>query len=680
MRNKKKEHRACCPRDCYDSCSFVVTLDSLGQISHVRGEKDHPVTRGFLCPRGAKEKAHLSRNRVLFPSINTKTGRERVSWEQAMAAVAGKIRETLENHGPGALLHLDYAGNGGLLSSYFPQRLWNALDFTGTDYAICNNSGLAAISLHYGKYYGIQPDEVVSRKLVVFWGFNSAVCAPHLWHRAREAQKKGALIVTVDPRFSETSQQSDFSLSINPGSDVALAYGIAREIIVSGTADTSFLSQHTEGFEAFREEAMKWPPERVARFCGTPIDAVMSLAEAYCERRPSATLIGIGMQKTLGGSESVRGLALIPPLLGLPRGFFFSNSSAHYIDYPSITGERQRAGEKRITSQVSLARGIRDGNFKFLFISTMNPAVTLPDSKAFLEGISREDVFTVVMETHHTLTSQHADVILPSAAHFEKDDLMIPWSHRFVRFSPKFLTPPGEGRTEVEVMRELAGLLGCREEWLFEDPLECLRNALSGAFVTGTFDDLLAGKLLELSTRGENEFQTPSGKLEFYSQEALRQGFSPLPRQPELKEQAFTLLNSAHRLYTHTQFQEVFGPIPPMVTLHPDDGMSHGIKEGDTVRLSNAQGSLVVKVTLSPGQRRGTLWIAHHAIDLEGNPLNTLTSTEPQEIGRGPTFNSTEIEQVSLQTMRFSPREERKTLELQEAQCKKRLKCQHRLS
>lgn len=640
-----REVRTVCPRDCYDTC-FMIAMVEGSRLVSVRGDPSNPVTRGFLCPRGAREVERVYRNRILYPHVRTgpKPGRRfrRASWSEALDLVAAALRRVLEEHGPGAVLHLEYAGNMGLLTWYFPQRLWYALGAARTDYSICSKSGHEAIGLHYGLSYGILPDELPGMRLVVFWGFNAAVSAIHIWSLALEAQRRGALIAVVDPRRSETVSRADLWLSPRPGSDVALAYGIANYLIERGHVDLSFVRQWVSGYEEFRREAAKWSLDRVGEVTGVEKGLIEELGEAYGVRKPSATMIGLGLQKSRWGAEAVRAVSLIPALLGLHRGFYYSNSRGWLVDLQYLTGEKLCGRRVRVVSQVALADHVERGEFKFIYVYNMNPLATLPGQRALRRGLLRGDVFLVVHDSHWAETAEYADVVLPAPTFLEKEDLVIPYSHCYVRVSRRAIPPLGESRDEVWVMRELARRLGVREEWVYEDPWAAVRRALSGA-LEGSSEDMLWGGTLKLRMRSRSEYQTPSGRIELYSARAAEAGLSPLPRQAKLEvpKSWFLLLNSATPRYTHTQFREVYGPIPPIVLVNPDDAAELGLEDGDRAALHNELGRVEVRVVVSSDVPRGVLWSPRQLIGLDGELQNSLVSTETQEIGGGPTFNST---------------------------------------
>jgi anaerobic selenocysteine-containing dehydrogenase len=382
--------------------------------------------------------------------------------------------------------------------------------------------------------------------------------------------------------------------------------------------------------------------ERVTRVEWRRIE---ELGEAYGTNRPSATMIGIGLQKCHQGADQVRAASFIPALLGQHRGFFYSNSQAFFVETGRLTGRSLTHNSPRIVQQVRLPEMVRRGEFNFVYVCGMNPALTLPHQYAFREGLSRDDVFLVVHDTHWTKTARYADVVLPAPTYLEKEDVVLPWTHRYVRHSHQVVSPVTNSRSEVWVMRELARRQQLKEDWLFEDPWVAVEVALEDAFEEGTLDSLRAGAMLELKRQPRNRYPTPSGKIEFYSSQAAANGWDPLPIQGPFRDtgDGFVMLTSATPKYTSTQFQEVYGAIPALVIVHPRDAEQLSITDGDIVAVGNDLGEVKLRVIASDSVREGTVWSPRQSEGLTGQPQNCLMSCEPQEIGGGPRFNSTTV-------------------------------------
>jgi anaerobic selenocysteine-containing dehydrogenase len=641
-----REVSTVCARDCYDTCALTVTLDDSGRIRGIKGDPRNPFTQGFTCPRGGRDHYRLHENRVAAPFVRRGDNLEQTDWETALNIVSERLSQTLDRHGAESVLFLNHAGNTGLLSEAFPSRLWNALGATQTDWALCSASGHTGLGLHYGDSYGIEPLELLSRKLIVFWGFNGAVSSPHIWSLARKARRtQGAQIVAVDPRESRTARDADLWVQPWPGSDIALAYGVMDYLIKKKYVDPDFLREWTQGFEELKEEAAQWDRDRVTEITGVGWNHIERLGEAYGKLRPSATMIGIGLQKNDSGADQVRAVALIPALLGLHRGFFYSNAHGLSIDQQRISGRLLTEKAPRIVQQVAVADLVKRGAFKFIYVSGMNPALTLPNQHAFREGLSKTDVFTVVHDSHWTKTAQHADVVLPAPTYLEKEDLVIPWSHRHLQYSHQVVPPVTDCRSEIWVMTEIASRLSLTEDWLFEDPWVAVEGALENAFEEGSFRSLRSGAMLKLKRKPQDSYPTPSGNIEFYSSQAVGRGVNALPTQAPLhtSQGDFVLLTSATPRFTSTQFQEVYGPIPAVVVINWQDAGRLGIEDADVVSLSNDRGEVKMTAMVSDAVREGVVWSPRQSEGLSGQPQNCLMSSEPQELGGGPRFNSTTV-------------------------------------
>jgi len=637
-----------CARDCPDACFMQAFIEN-GKIVRVKGDATHPLTAGFLCPRGLADPLRVySPERVLFAHTRThqKPGFyfQQVALPTAIEQVASRLADTVHRFGAEAVLYLDYAGNTGLLTSGYSQRLWNALGATRTDHALCSSSGHAALGLHYGLSYGLPPEELLQQKLIIFWGFNARVSANHLWALARRARKEnGAKIVVIDSRQSESAETADLWLSPYPGTDLALAFGLAQYFIENNRIHSEFIEQWTRGFSEFRETVAPWTLPQVAETTGIPLKSIELLAQYCGHRRPAAFMIGIGLQKNQAGAEIVRGVSLLPALLGYHRGFYYTNSRGRLVNWGYLTGETLTPKSPKIVSQVALAEQLAAGKFKYIFIQGMNPAHTLPHQEQVRAGLTRPDTFVVVLDTHRTTSADYADVLLPAATFFEKEDLILGDSHPYVRLSQRCIPPRADSQTEVWYTQALATALHLKEKWLFEDPLAAAQKTLENAFQAGAFEDLLNGSTLTLKSRPRHEYQTPSGKIEFYSQNALEQGFQPIPQfdPPVRKTDEFILLNSGVPKYLHTQFQEVYGPIPAIVWIALRDARRLQIQAGEIIEIYNQNGAVTARAQITTKIKAGLLWVPKLMTGLNQQPLNVLTAAKPQKIGAGPVFNST---------------------------------------
>lgn len=636
-----------CARDCPDACWLDVTVDK-DSIIKVEASTENPVTNGLTCPRAAGDPDRTkSIDRVLYPYIckdAPTTGFNKVSWDDAIELVTSKLRQTIEEHGRESVLLLDYAGNTGFITSGYSKRLWNALGVTMTDYTVCSASGHAAIYLHYGSSYGCQPQDLETKKTIVFWGFNAKTSSPHLWALATRARRvNDAEIVVVDPRESATAVASNLWMGPKPGTDVALAYGIAHYLITNDLVDLDFVKNHTHGYETYREEALKWTPERVEEVTGVSWEGVEEICKMLTENGPSVFMIGLGLNKSLTGAESCRAVSLLPALLGQHRGFFYTNSRGRYIGGDS-SGSGLTKRKPKVVSMISLGERLAAGEFKFVYVFGMNPAMTLPDSKNVIMGFQRPDVFLVVHDSHITETTDLADVVLPATTYLEKDDIYTSDSHPYVRIGRKAIWPVAESIDEYMLMKTMAEKLDVKEPWVYADPWVEMSEGFKDAFIDGSFSDLFKDRGLQLRHRPMDDYPTGTGKIEFESTSAP-EGVSPIPIQMEIPvaEGEVIMLNSAVPKYTHTQFTDVYGEIPCVAWINPDDVEEMGLDPKAKTTLYNDLGQLIVDLKPTNQVPRGVIWCPRELIDSEGNHQNSLSHGTPQLIGGGPMFNTVKV-------------------------------------
>jgi|GEM_PF-333822 anaerobic selenocysteine-containing dehydrogenase len=636
-----------CARDCPDACWLDVTVDN-DSIIKVDASTDNPVTNGLTCPRALGDPERTkSRDRVMYPYVRKDDSSPeftKASWDDAIDLVTSKLRQTIEEHGRESVLLLDYAGNCGVISSGYSKRLWNALGVTMTDYTICSASGHAGLHLHYGLSYGCQPQDLCTKKTIVFWGFNAKTSSPHQWALAATARRDhDAEIVVVDPRKSETALLSDQWIGPKPGTDVALAYGIAHYLITNDLVDMDFIKSHTHGYEAYRDEALKWTPERVENVTGVSWNDIKRLCKMLTENGPSVFMLGLGLNKSMTGAESCRAVSLLPSLLGQHRGIYYTNPSGRYIGGDS-TGSGLTMKKPKVVSMISLGERLAAGEFRFVYVFGMNPAMTLPDSNKVVQGLQRPDVFLVVHDSHITETTNLADVTLPAATYLEKDDIYTSDSHPYVRMGRRAIWPVAESIDEHLLMKTMAEKLDVQEPWVYADPWEEMSEGFKEAFEDGSFSDLMEGKELQLRHRPLDYYPTGTGKMEFSSTSAP-EGVSALPVQMKIpvEKDEFIMLNSAIPNYTHTQFTEVYGDIPCMAWINPADVEEMGLNPDAKATLYNDLGEFVVDLKPTKQVSRGVIWCPREAIDSEGNHQNGLSHGTPQPIGGGPMFNTVKI-------------------------------------
>jgi anaerobic selenocysteine-containing dehydrogenase len=479
--------RATCPLDCPDACSLRLTFQE-GRLLKVEGDPRHPITRGFACAKTYRYPERV-RERLLYPMrrIGRKgEGRfQRVSWEEALDGIAQRLMEVLDREGGEAVLPYHYAGTMGLIENQHPLAFFRAIGASELLETICATAGSAAWEMTYGPRLAPDPEDIPEARHIVLWGINSLSTNSHLTPFLKEARRRGARIVHIDPYENLTSRFADWHIKIRPGTDAALAYGLAHVLFREGLVDGEYLEKAALGLEAYREEAERWTPERASALTGVPPEAILRLAREMGEAKRVFLRVGYGMTRHPGGGNALRAAILLPALLGAWRypgcGAMLSTSGAFFLNKRFLGGRHLLEGKhppegyfrpnpraRAINmNQLGTALTALDPPIKALFVFNANPLVVAPNTGKVKAGLEREDLFTVVLEQVMTETALYADYLLPATLFYEHPDLYTSYGHHYLSWNEPLAEPEGEARPNTWVFRELAKRLGLKEPTLF---------------------------------------------------------------------------------------------------------------------------------------------------------------------------------------------------------------------
>src|SRR5881398_2399709 len=425
-----------CPHDCPSCCSLDVTVQG-GRIVDVTGTAGHPFTQGVICGkvRDYAERVH-SPLRVLTPlrRVGAKgEGRfERVSWDDALAEVARRWRGIAAAHGGEAILPFSYAGSMGQVQFYAGHPLFHALGASRLERSICVSTAYAGWRATVGRVTGNDSEQMVGADLVVLWGVNAAYSTVNVMTLVKQARARGAYVVVVDPYRTPTAQQADEHLMVRPGSDTALALAVMHVLITEGSLDRDYIDRATLGFERLAEHVKAYPPEAVARIVGLDAGTITRFARRYGASPRTFMRIGIGISRHDNGGMTCRTLACLPALTGAyadPHGGALLSSNAGFgFDYAVLERpDLLSTPPPRIINMIHLGRALTDRDLappiRALYVYNSNPAAVCPNQTLVLEGLAREDLFTVVHEQVMTDTAHYADLVLPATTSMEHADL-----------------------------------------------------------------------------------------------------------------------------------------------------------------------------------------------------------------------------------------------------------------
>jgi anaerobic selenocysteine-containing dehydrogenase len=655
---------------------MLVTVKD-GVAVKIQGDPTMPFTQGTLCTKVAHylERTY-SPDRVLYPQ--KRVGRKgegrfrRVSWDEALDEIAARLKSIAAEDAQG-ILPCSYAGTMGMLQySSMDRRFFHRLGSSQLERTLCSSAGKAGIKATLGGSYGMDPERFDESKLILIWGSNPIVSNLHFWSRAQEAKRRGAKIIAIDPYRSLTAEKCTQHIAPLPGTDAALALGMMHVLITEDLVDHDYLSNYTIGFEALKKRVLEeYAPSHVAQICGLAVEEVVQLARDYGGTKPAAIRLNYGMQRHAGGGIAARTIACLPALVGAWRdaagGIVLTTADNYGFDHAKLERPDLLKKKTRSINHAALGDALTSAQpaVRALIVYNNNPVAVCPDSSKVIAGFSREDLFTVVMDSFMTDTADYADIVLPATTQLEHVDVHKSYGHLYVLANNAAIAPVGESLPNIEVFRRLAARLGFDDDCFRDSDDEVARQAL------GSGHRHLAGIDWEtLKRRGwqrlavperfapfaQGGFPTPSGKCELYSEALAQQGVDPLPfynppaelpsSNPSLAAKyPLNFISPPRRNFLNSSFAN----LPRFrdekkeaeLELHPADAAARGLRDGDRVRVFNDRGAFRAVARVNGKPRRGvvvalSVWWKKFAADKRN--ANDVTSQRTADLGGAATF------------------------------------------
>jgi anaerobic selenocysteine-containing dehydrogenase len=653
--------RGACPHDCPDTCAMHVTVED-GRAVKVDGDPDHPITVGFLC---GKVSNYLDRvysgERILHPLIREEDGDfRRASWDEALDLTAGRLLRARDEFGGESILPYSYMGTQGLIQgNTMSARVMNALGASALERTICATAGIAGTVQAHGLSPEVDPEEWSNARYLLVWGWNPLSTAPHLWRKLLDARRQGARLVVVDPFRSRTARVADEHLRPLPGTDAALAIGMMRAVVDAGLHDEDWCRAHADGYHELLAELDRTSVEECAAECGVDAEAIARVGRDFATTTPALLRLGVGAQRHAGAPAAYATVASLPVLTGAwkERGggcSYIPTATAGVVAAGPLQREDLRPGPVRTINMSRLGEALTDPAIappvKAFVCWSSNPASIAPDQERVLEGLRRDDLFTVVLEQFMTDTAAHADVILPATTQLEHLDVVFSWGHHYLTWNEPAIEPLGEAKPNTEAFRLLAERLGLDDPCFRDTDAELVDQLLAGFSENGlrergwTKIDLGQGPL----PHAEGGFGTESGRAMLHARyeppaevadDRLAERF-PLAL---VTPKTHLFLNST---FANQQRQHSAQPSPEVV-VSPGDASARGIEDGAAVRVFNERGSFTCAARVSDDARPGVLvapmgwWNSDYP---GGRSSQATTAQLLTAEGNAPTFNDNRVE------------------------------------
>ncbi|MDT5287689.1 MAG: hypothetical protein QOG79_2570 [Mycobacterium sp.] len=697
--------RGACPHDCPDTCAMLYSVDR-GKLVDVKGDPEHPMTRGGLCVKLKNfPEHHYQSDRLMSPMRRVgpkgEGSFESVSWDDALAEIKYRWTEIIDGYGSQAIMPHAYLGHQGVLNGLTSgDAFFNRLGSTVAEKTYCESGSSTAWHMTVGGTGGLDVESMAYSKYIIVWGMNMTSTNLHGWPFLLQARKEnGAKIVVIDPVRTRTARQADWHIPIRPGTDGALAMGLIHEIIAQGLTDVDYVEKYTVGFDELAERARQYPPERVEAITGIPAEDIRTLAREYATTAPAAIRQGVAIERSRGGGQAIRAITCLPALVGAWRHVGGGTMEMPIWEFPTLF-DRICKPEwipegTRVVNELDLGAALTgemelDPPIKSLFVYNSNPVSQGPAQTKTMHGLMREDLFTVVSDHFVTDTAKFADLVLPATMQAEQLDIMVTWGHFYISLNQPAIPVPGECVPNVELFRRLAKTMGFDDDYWDRTDEEMLIDfhdwdapALEGI----TWDMLKELGYMRLNVgapdtrapHAEGNFPTPSGKCEFKSSlaeggnfvvpvwrsmyEAMQPGgyVDPLPdyvppfespdSNPELAARfPLSIVTPKPHAFLNSQYGNAADKQRSQgeqrVFLHPDDATARGITSGDVVRVFNDRGEFTGPAHLDEALMPGLVManVGHWQYKSSGSTVNAITLDKHNQLGNAGVYSDNLVE------------------------------------
>jgi anaerobic selenocysteine-containing dehydrogenase len=630
--------RTTCNRDCPDACGIVATVTD-GVLSQLKGDPEHPVTRGFLCFRTSRYgETQTSPDRVLQPLIRKNGRLEPASWDEALGLVAATLLRVKRESGPGAIFHYRSGGSLGILKHLTDLFFDEFGPCTGKVGDICSGAGEAAQLHDLGTSDSNDLFDLLHSRHIVLWGKNPAVSNVHLVPVLKEAQARGARLALIDPVHHKSAGLADILLQPAPGRDQELALGIARALFDSGRIDPQ-AAVYCDHLPAFRALAEHHTVAEWAALADVPLAALQDLAARFAEG-PTAILVGWGMQRRQRGGAIVRALDALAAISGnLFRSgggvsFYFRRRKAFRPFGPP-------ARHPRVIREPLLGADLLAATppVRVLWVTAGNPVAMLPDSATVAKAIEATE-FVVVADCQLTDTARRAHVVLPVPSMLEDSDLLGAYGHHWLAESRPVLPMPPGVKHELQIFQELAQRVGL-DSYPQDTIDQCKRHALADVAGQGaSLESLRKHGAIRSPVADTLLFRpghvlTQTGRVQLLEAMPAEPVIAVPPALPGGSGPLWLFSNSTEKSQASQWVGKGLTEGLPC-SVHPD--AVPGLPDGAAVRLVSAHGSLAAVLRHDPKQRRDVAIVPKGGHFDRGQSANVLIAAQATDLGLGAAY------------------------------------------
>jgi len=600
----------------------------------------------------------------------------KVSWNEALDTIVSKFNDIRDQHGSEAIWPYHYAGTMGLVQRDGLDRFRRAMGTSQQHSTFCTALSDAGYKAGTGVKHGSDSRSMIKSELIVVWGGNPVSTQVNVMNHVAQAKRSnGAKFVVVDPYKTKTADKADMHLMLRPGTDGALACAVMHVLFEEEYADHDYMARFTDRPIEFRNHLKTRTPEWASAITGLTEEEIISFSRLYGQSKKSFLRIGYGMTRSRNGAVNMHAVSCLPAVTGAWQheggGALYANMEIYQLDRSTIHGtsiacdtrtmDQSRIGHVLSGNPIDLQGG---PNVQALFIQNTNPAVVAPETRRVLDGLARDDLFTVVHEQFMTETAQYADIILPATMFLEHDDIYTAGGHTHLQVGKKLIEAPGECRSNHSVIQSLAKRLklnhagfAMSERELIDDLLKSSNLPDFNAMVESGGHD--CAKTTFEQTNFLDGFGTPDKRFHF-SPDWSRVGphYEGIPEFPDhwdvidspTDKYPLRMVAAPARQFLNTTFTETPSSRrmekQPCVCIHPTDMLKYGLQDTELVTLGNALGEVSLECKEFLGVQPGTIIVESIWPNKDfpgGLGINTLISSEPGKPNGGAVFHDTAV-------------------------------------
>lgn len=656
--------RTVCPYDCPTTCGFFAEVED-NKVVGIRPDPNDPASGGLICRKMRHyERSINSEKRILTPLIrNGKKGSGEflpISWDEAVRLISDRWKAVIAEDGPEAIASCVYSGVMSDIQRHCGEAFFNKMGACELIKTLCSSAKGVGYANVMGKTGCLDPRELCDSDFYLIWGSNMTATRIQSMKDIVEGRKNGKRVVLIDVYTEPMSAYCDEAVTIRPGTDGALALAMMHVIVREGLADEEFLKNNAEGWDIFRDTLPEYTPVWAEEITGIPADTIEKLAMEYGRANAPAVILGSGNSRYGNGAITVRLITILSCVTGawLKKGGGLCGcgpTGQSYIDGNIIKRPDFREKPARKININQLGRAVKDGGIKSLYVYGSNPAASVSDTGAVIEGLKRDDLFTVVHERFMTDTARYADIILPACFSVEQSDIYEAYGYCTLSTANKAVEAPGQCKSNWDTFRILAEAMGYEDDYFNRTAEQMIDEVLSHPTkaVAGLSDEdrekLNNGGSVSIPFADHTKWGTKSGKIKIVNEKLAE----PIPKYTECHGGEYPLklvsVPSAHTLNSiFTERDDMNAPKGKMkLAVHTSDAEKRGIKNGDRIICFNDLAEVEYEALVTDGIAEGAaasvgIFKGEHTFN--GLGVNALQHDRLSDLGEATTMNDNTVD------------------------------------